>query len=132
MSNGVEKEKQLEEIIKNFATAAATSSAAFGVVGMLNLDFRYASIIHIGMVQEIGKLFDCNIDKKQAMSIIARAMTVIGAGIVATAVVSWVPIVGSAINATTTFTYTQKLGRWVYLYFLNNRDSLNCEPSSGD
>jgi uncharacterized protein (DUF697 family) len=127
MSDNDRRKKQLNEIIKNFSTAAATSSAAFAIVGILGIDSTYALRIHIGMVQEIGKIFGYDISKEKATSILEIAMGDIGKGIVGTAALSWLPIAGSIFNAATTFNYTQALGRWIYSYFLNNLDSLSRE-----
>jgi uncharacterized protein (DUF697 family) len=122
MNDSDAREKQLEQIIRDFAAAASTSSAAFAIAGILGSDKVYVMKIHVSMVQTIGELFGCTVGEEQAISILKIAVAELGVGSVATALLTWIPIVGSAANAITTFAYTEKLGRWIYLYFLRNAD----------
>jgi|GEM_PF-1790060 len=119
-------DKRAKEIIKDFATAAGSTSAAFAIGGLIGLNTVYEIKVYIAMVKKLGELLGYKLEEQEAKSIIGIALnSEVGMIGQARLLVSWIPIVGSVANATTSFAYTQKLGRWVYLHLLNN-------PPSGD
>lgn len=119
-------DKRAEEIINDFATAAASSSAAFAIGGLIGLDKAYETKIYISMVQKLGELLGYKLEEQEAVSILQMAVaSEVGSIGNARILLSWIPAIGNVANASIAFPYTQKLGRWVYLHLLENLSSGN-------
>ncbi len=103
----IEKEK-CHVIIHGAATAAA--AAAAGLAQLPGSDNAIIVPIQVAMITSLGHVFDISLSESATKSILATALATITGRAISQLFVGWIPILGNAINASTAFAITEKIG----------------------
>lgn len=116
-----ERRRKAGFIINTAAAASAGTAAVLSkksILGaLLKADTPVLATIAIGMVIALGKLFNQNIGSAAAAALLSK-YTGSFLGVAGTkSLVGWIPIIGSAANATLTFGFVEALGWQIYDYF---------------
>ncbi|NCR01464.1 MAG: hypothetical protein GPJ11_20130 [Microcystis aeruginosa L211-101] len=97
--------------------AAVAASAASGALAFIALDTPILTGIYIGLVKELGKVFNHNVTDEDGMAMLA-AYGGFGLGLIGVRVLlGWIPVLGNAANATISFTTTEAIGWYCFHSF---------------
>jgi uncharacterized protein (DUF697 family) len=109
------KENQARAIILAYATAHATIALILAntIVG----DAPILFILTSAMIIQIGDLCGKNIDWESAPTYAANLFGAVAGGYLAGKLITWVPFMGNALNASITFGITQVIGWAVFTMF---------------
>ena len=113
MNVGNEKKAKAEQIIHNFATAAATASA--GLSQIPGADASTLTALYLGMAKKIAELFDKELDPQTTSTLLAEAVKY-DSRVIAYSL-GLIPLMGNIIRATSIFGSVKKIGWFFYNYF---------------
>jgi len=114
----MDKKGKAKEIIDHAAISAASSAAVAGLLaGAGGADVVVLTSIYTKLIYDLAQLFDAPVTEDMIANLLGLA-TGAEAGVTGTKwVLSWIPIVGSAVGASINAITTKSFGWTVYKYF---------------
>lgn len=120
MLDNITRKERANDIIHGAAVASATAAGTLAQVAWFGADTPILTAITLGMIHDLGELFDRDVSEAVAMDILAVVGGSIAGVTIAKGLVGWIPGIGNLANAAATATTTEAIGWSVYNYFKNN------------
>ncbi len=132
MSTTEQKEQQAHEIIHATAVASATAAAGLAQISLFQADNVMLNILHIKMITKLGELFEGEIEIAAPVTFVSKLAQTCSGLFLGTAtsktLLGWIPFIGNAANATTTFRLTEFIGWAAYWMFEEGKNPDDLTP----
>jgi len=116
--------------VRDVTTVCSVAAAAVAIQPVPFLDMALLAPIHVAMVQAIGQVHGCSLDRKSVLEILGTFGASIVARSVVLSAVKLIPIFGWAASASMAYAMTYAIGEVSHAYFASGRGMASSELRS--